>query len=127
MLNISNILDVNKEIMLLNVIKHNLWNRGDIIDLYKEKLQYTFEYKNVDYNMNRTEIQEYFINFIKSLENKKEFDKFMNRLKYYEINKISDQKLFKAHEIDDHFNNRNDLQYFILNKVLPEVINLKML
>ena len=65
MLNISNILDVNKEIMLLNVIKHNLWNRGDIIDLYKEKLQYTFEYKNVDYNMNRTEIQEYFINFIK--------------------------------------------------------------
>lgn len=126
MLNISNILDVNKEIMLLNVIKHNLWNRGDIIDLYKEKLQYTFEYKNVDYNMNRTEIQEYFINFIKSLENKKEFDKFINRLKYYEINKISDQKLFKAHEIDDHFNNRNDLQYFILNEVLPEVINLKM-
>ena len=126
MLNISNILDVNKEIMLLNVIKHNLWGRGDIIDLYKEKLQYTFEYKNVDYNMNRTEIQEYFINFIKSLENKKEFDKFINRLKYYEINKISDQKLFKAHEIDDHFNNRNDLQYFILNEVLPEVINLKM-
>ena len=126
MLNISNILDVNKEIMLLNVIKHNLWNRGDIIDLYKEKLQYTFEYKNIDYNMNRTEIQEYFINFIKSLENKKEFDKFINRLKYYEINKISDQKLFKEHEIDDHFNNRNDLQYFILNKVLPEVINLKM-
>ena len=126
MLNISNILDVNKEIMLLNVIKHNLWNRGDIIDLYKEKLQYTFEYKNVDYNMNRTEIQEYFINFIKSLENKKEFDKFINRLKYYEINKISDQKLFKAHEIDNHFDNRNDLQYFILNKVLPEVINLKM-
>ena len=126
MLNISNILDVNKEIMLLNVIKHNLWNRGDIIDLYKEKLQYTFEYKNIDYNMNRTEIQEYFINFIKSLENKKEFDKFINRLKYYEINKISDQKLFKAHEIDNHFDNRNDLQYFILNKVLPEVINLKM-
>ena len=126
MLNISNILDVNKEIMLLNVIKHNLWNRGDIIDLYKEKLQYTFEYKNVDYNMNRTEIQEYFINFIKSLENKKEFDKFINRLKYYEINKISDQKLFKAHEIDNHFDNRNDLQYFVLNKVLPEVINLKM-
>ena len=126
MLNISNILDVNKEIMLLNVIKHNLWGIGDIIDLYKEKLQYTFEYKNIDYNMNRTEIQEYFINFIKSLENKKEFDKFINRLKYYEINKISDQKLFKAHEIDDHFNNRNDLQYFILNEVLPEVINLKM-
>ena len=126
MLNISNILDVNKEIMLLNVIKHNLWNRGDIIDLYKEKLQYTFEYKNVDYNMNKTEIQEYLKNFIKSLENKTEFDKFINRLKYYEINKISDQKLFKAHEIDDHFNNRNDLQYFILNEVLPEVINLKM-
>lgn len=126
MLNISNILDANKEIMLLNVIKHNLWNRGDIIDLYKKKLQYTFEYKNIDYNMNKTEIQEYFINFIKSLENKKEFDKFINKLKYYEINKISDQKLFKEHEIDDHFNNRNDLQYFILNEVLPEVINLKM-
>lgn len=125
---ISEVLKANKEIRVLNIVKFNKWDNIEISDKYIKLLNYDMNYinYNIDMNMDKKEINNYYIKYIESLSNNSNFDRFIKSLKDIEVQKIDNKSLLKLHCLDDYFNNWNDVKTFILNTVLPEIKGLNI-
>lgn len=117
MLKTSTILNANKEIMVLNMVKFNKWENREIKKHFNDKIEY---YSNIlcDKDMNIQEIKKYLINYIEELKDNENFDKFIEVLKSQEIKKINNKKLLEIHDLNEYFNNWNEIQNFILNEIL---------
>lgn len=125
---ISEILKANKEIRVLNIVKFNKWDNIEISDKYIKLLNYDMSYinYNVDMDMDKKEIHNYYIKYIESLASDSNFNKFIKSLKDTEVKKIDNKTLLKLHCLDDYFNNWNDVKIFILNNILPEIKELNI-
>lgn len=113
----SEILNANKEIIVLNMVKFNKWENREIKKHFNDKIEY---YGNIlcDKDMNIQEIKKYLINYIEGLKDNKNFDNFIKVLKDQEVKKISNKKLLEIHDLNEYFNNWNEMQNFILNEIL---------
>lgn len=125
---ISEILKANKEIRILNIVKFNKWDNIKISDKYIKLLNYDMNYihYNIDMNMDKKEINNYYIKYIESLSKNSNFDKFIKSLKDIEVQKLDNKSLLKLHCLDDYFNNWNDVKTFISNTILPEIKGLNI-
>ena len=120
---ISEIIKANKEIRILNIVKFNKWDNVEISNEFIKMLDYDMSYirYNVEMNMTKKEISNYYIEYAQSLENENNFNKFIKSLKDTHVQKINNKTLLKLQGLDDYFKNWEEVRVFILNSVLPEI------
>ena len=120
---ISEIIKANKEIRILNIVKFNKWDNVEISNEFIKMLDYDMSHikYNVEMDMTKKEISNYYIEYAQSLENENNFNKFIKSLKDTHVQKINNKTLLKLQGLDDYFNNWEEVRTFILNSVLPEI------
>lgn len=120
---ISEIIKANKEIRILNIVKFNKWDNVEISNEFIKMLDYDMSYirYNVEMNMTKKEISNYYIEYAQSLENENNFNKLIKALKETYIKNIDKKTLLKLQGLEDYFNNWEEVRVFILNSVLPEI------
>ncbi len=120
---ISEVIKANKEIRILNIVKFNKWDNVEISNEFIKMLDYDMSYirYNVEMNMTKKEISNYYIEYAQSLENENNFNKFIKSLKDTHVQKINNKTLLKLQGLDDYFKNWEEVRVFILNSVLPEI------
>ena len=120
---ISEILKANKEIRILNIVKFNKWDNVEISNEFIKMLDYDMSHikYNVEMDMTKKEISNYYIEYAQSLENENNFNKFIKSLKDTHVQKINNKTLLKLQGLDDYFKNWEEVRTFILNSVLPEI------
>lgn len=120
---ISEVIKANKEIRILNIVKFNKWDNVEISNEFIKMLDYDMSYirYNVEMNMTKKEISNYYIEYAQSLENENNFNKFIKALKETYIKNIDKKTLLKLQGLEDYFNNWEEVRVFILNSVLPEI------
>ena len=116
---ISFILETNKEIGLRNIINNYLWFGKDIEKGILEIINRYDNMMNIEYDMNINEIKQYIRDYYISLEDKKNFNNFIKRLKSYYCNRINNEELLKEEGIKDYFNSVDDLYNFIVSNIIP--------
>ena len=120
---ISKIIKANKEIRILNIVKFNKWDNVEISNKFIKMLDYDMSHikYNVEMDMTKKEISNYYIEYAQSLENENNFNKFIKSLKDTHVQKINNKTLLKLQGLDDYFKNWEEVRVFILNSVLPEI------
>lgn len=120
---ISEVIKANKEIRILNIVKFNKWDNVEISNEFIKMLDYDMSYirYNVEMNMTKKEISNYYIEYAQSLENENNFNKLIKALKETYIKNIDKKTLLKLQGLEDYFNNWEEVRVFILNSVLPEI------
>ena len=118
----SFVLDVNKENMFINVICFYMWYGTDIIESLLKGVNHKAGLTGLENDINYKEIKKRYYNFILSLADDKNFKKFTNRLKeYIPKNRVTKKDLLIAHGLEENFNCWDDIQLFIINKVIPVI------
>lgn len=121
----SFVLKQNKDLGLRNIINSYFWYAEDIEKGFNKQVEY---YSNKELGLvndiKKDEIKGYLKDYYISLENKNKFNKFIERLKSYYPNKISNKKLLENEGINEYFNSINDLHNFIINNIIPIIKNI---
>lgn len=120
---ISEVIKANKEIGILNIVKFNKWDNVEISNEFIKMLDYDMSHikYNVEMDMTKKEISNYYIEYAQSLENENNFNKFIKSLKDTHVQKINNKTLLKLQGLDDYFKNWEEVRVFILNSVLTEI------
>ena len=118
----SFVLDVNKENMFINVICFYMWYGTDIIESLLKGVNHKAGLTGLENDINYKEIKKRYYNFILSLADDKNFKKFTDRLKeYIPKNRVTKKELIIAHGLEVNYNCWDDIQLFIINKVIPVI------
>ena len=82
---------------------------------YNKHIEYNLSYCNyrVDMDMNINDIQNFYINYISSLKDKNNFNKFINNLASIEVKKVS--------KLQTYFKSWNCVQDFIINDLMIDL------
>ena len=123
---LSSVIKENKELMILNSIKFNIWENGDIRsnilkdcnDYNENCIAYGLE-KDIELN----EIKLFIEGYINSLKEKNNFNQFIKKIRFYNNNIKGFKKLMECEGLEN-FKSQKELYRFILNNVIPSVYKL---
>ena len=119
---LSFIIDTNKERVLLNTIKFNIWENKDIESDLLNRINKYSDYVNlgVEQDIDIKEIKVYFRNYANSLKDKNNFNKFIQSIRFTNNNIKGFNNLMECEGIEE-FKSAKELHIFILNNVIPAV------
>lgn len=119
---LSFIIDTNKERVLLNTIKFNIWENKDIESDLLNRINKYSDYVNlgVEQDIDIKEIKVYFKEYTNNLQNKNAFNLFIKRIKEQNNNIKGFNNLMECEGIEE-FKSAKELHIFILNNVIPAV------
>ena len=119
---LSFIIDTNKERVLLNTIKFNIWENKDIESDLLNRINKYSDYVNlgVEQDIDIKEIKVYFKEYTNNLQNKNAFNLFIKRIKEQNNNIKGFNNLMECEGLEE-FKSAKELHTFILNNVIPAV------
>ena len=119
---LTNVIEVNKERVLLNTIKFNIWENKDIESDLLNRINKYSDYVNlgVEQDIDIKEIKVYFKEYTNKLQNKKAFNLFIKRIKEQNNNIKGFNNLMECEGLEE-FKSAKELHTFILNNVIPAV------
>jgi galactokinase/mevalonate kinase-like predicted kinase len=114
----SHVLKVNMKHVIFNWIKFYFWDGKNVKDSFQNTLTYYRKMTDVEQDITSDEIKKYIIDYIQQLENESAMNNLIKELKFTHI-KRSFKDLMEDAELN--FNNKKELQQFIINEIIPVV------
>lgn len=119
---LTNVIEANKERVLLNTIKFNIWENKDIESDLLNRINKYSDYVNlgVEQDIDIKEIKVYFKEYTNNLQNKNAFNLFIKRIKEQNNNIKGFNKLMENEGLEN-FKTLGELHSFIIRQVIPSV------
>jgi len=119
-MDISYVLDRNKEMIVRNCITHFLWFNDSVDKRLSKSIEALNESAGLNKDITREETRKRLENYIASLENEKVFNKWIKRIKSTYPERVNFKQLMKQEELP--FKNKYELHRFIKKNLCIEYI-----
>ena len=120
---LSCVIDTNKERIILNAVKSYIWD-GEDITSYMTECCNRYDIRAVSFglepDMRINQIKAHFRNYANSLQDKNNFNKFIQSIRFTNNNIKGFNNLMECEGLEE-FKSAKELHTFILNNVIPAV------
>lgn len=115
----SFVLKANKESIILNWIRFNVWHGRDFSESLEKTIKhYREDNLNLELDINMQQAEEYIINYLKSLAEENNFNNFLKSIyETYCFKNVSFKRFVEQEELP--FKSKIELYSFINNKLIP--------
>jgi hypothetical protein len=81
-ISVSGVIDANKEVSFLNILKKMIWERkdlGNVLDKTLDNMHDMYYDGSMEMDIDFSKLKKIFINYLKSFKDRKIFDKWLKR------------------------------------------------
>lgn len=120
---VSTVINTNKELLVLGLIKLHIWEGAKIEDNFIKFCNKYEKINNLEQDLSKNEIRKYLKVYICSLQEMSNFKKFIKEIRFYSCQPRSFKQLMENEGIEE-FKNEKELHAFILSVLIPIVNNI---
>jgi hypothetical protein len=116
----SFVLNANKEFMVLNWIKSNVWNKQDFQVSFDNTMSHESTITGLEMDMKLQDVREFLINYVESLRNDNVFNKFLERIYKTYCFRCNFKKFAENEQIP--FEDKDQLHRFLINNMIGSLV-----